>query len=300
MDLNDLRYFALVVEHGGFSAAERHAHITKSKLSRRISLLEARLGTRLFQRSTRRLSSTEAGHVFYEHCAAMLIEAEAAQHAVEQLRSEPSGTVRLTCPVSMAQFYVARLIADFMRLHPRVRIELDATDRMVNLIDERIDIALRARDSGLKDPGLVAVRIASSRLILVAAPGYVGARQSIEDPAQLADLDTIGALREGKNQVWPLVTADEGSFTLTHQPRLLCSDFTVQQHAAINGVGVALLPVRVASDALKHGTLVRIASAWSTPTQDIHLVFASRRGMLPSVRKLIDYLTLHVPMALVE
>jgi len=300
VDLNDFRYFALIVEHGGFSAAERHAHITKSKLSRRVSLLEARLGTRLFQRSTRRLSLTEAGHVFYEHCAAMLIEAEAAQQAVEQLHSEPSGTVRLTCPVGMAQFYVARLIADFMRLHPKVRIELDAPDRMVNLIDERIDIALCARDSGLKDPSLMAVRIASSRLILVAAPSYLGRFPPIEDPTQIADLDTIGALREGKNQVWALVTADEKTIKLTHQPRLLCSDFTVQQHAAINGVGIALLPMRVASDALKSGTLIRIASEWSTSSQDIHLVFASRRGMLPSVRKLIDYLTLHVPLALAE
>ena len=96
MDLNDLRYFALIVEHGGFSAAERHAHITKSKLSRRVQLLEENLGVRLLQRSTRRLTLTEAGRIFYEHCAAMMVEADAARLAVDQLRSEPAGTVRLT------------------------------------------------------------------------------------------------------------------------------------------------------------------------------------------------------------
>ena len=91
LDLNDLRYFALIVEHGGFSAAERHAHITKSKLSRRVALLEERMGVRLLQRSTRKLALTEAGRAFHEHCAAMLVEAEAAQQAVDQLRSEPVG-----------------------------------------------------------------------------------------------------------------------------------------------------------------------------------------------------------------
>src|SRR5882757_8299635 len=101
MDLNDLRYFALIVEHGGFSAAERHTHITKSKLSRRVALLEDRMGVRLLQRSTRRLALTEAGKAFYEHCAAMLVEAEAAQQAMELLRSEPAGTVRMTCPLVM-------------------------------------------------------------------------------------------------------------------------------------------------------------------------------------------------------
>ena len=122
LDLNDLHYFALIVEHGGFSAAERHAHITKSKLSRRVALLEERLGVRLLQRSTRRLALTEAGRAFHEHCAAMVVEAEAARQAVDQLRSEPAGRVRMSCPTVMAQFYVARLVAEFMRRHPKVSV----------------------------------------------------------------------------------------------------------------------------------------------------------------------------------
>src|ERR1700757_2260395 len=159
MNLNDLRYFALIVEHGGFSAAERATHLTKSKLSRRVALLEEHLGVRLIQRSTRRLSLTEAGRAFHEHCAAILVEAEAAQQAVEQLRAAPSGTVRLTCPMAIAQFYVARIVADFMRDHPKVRVEIESTDRTVNLIEERIDVAVRVRASGLEDPGLVTRRV---------------------------------------------------------------------------------------------------------------------------------------------
>lgn len=300
MDMNDLRYFALIVQHGGFSAAERVTHITKSKLSRRVTLLEERLGVRLLQRSTRQLALTEAGRVFYEHCAAMLVEAKAAQQSVEQLRSEPAGTVRMTCPGAMAQFYVARLLSDFMRQYPKVRVELDSTDRVVNLIEERMDLALRTFDAGLKDPGLVAKRIASGRMVLVASPEYLDSRPSIESPEQLSELDTIGGLRDGSEQSWALTATDGRSIKIALRPRMLCSDFSVRNQAALGGVGVALLPLRVAWRGLHDGSLVRVAKDWGTPEQDIHLVYVSTRGMLPSVRALIDFLTLKIPTALAE
>lgn len=298
MDLNDLRYFALIVEHGGFSAAERATHITKSKLSRRVALLEERLGVRLIQRSTRRLSLTEAGRVFHAHCAAMLVEADAAQHAVEQLRAAPSGTVRLTCPVAIAQFYVARVVADFMCQHPRVRVEMESTDRVVNLIEERMDLALRVLPSGLEDPGLVTRRIASGHMVLVASAAYLEGRAPMTDAAQLAEHDTIGGQREGDAQSWALTASDGRSVRVMLRPRLLCSDYTVQLEAAAGGVGIALLPLRMVWRALEAGTLVRVARDWGTAEQDIHLVFVSRRGLLPAVRALIDHLVLHIPGAL--
>jgi DNA-binding transcriptional LysR family regulator len=300
MDLNDLRYFALIVDNGGFSAAERAARIPKSKLSRRVALLEDRLGVRLLQRSTRKLVLTEAGRSFYEHCAAMMVEAEAAQQAIEELRSEPAGRVRMTCPVSMAQFYVARLVCDFMQRYPKVQVELDATDRTVNLIEERVDLALRALGGGLKDPGLVARRIASGRLVLVASPAYVAARAAIEHPQHLERCATIGSLRDGAEQTWSLVSADGENLRIPHRPRLLCSDFTVQYIAAVQGVGIAYLPLRIAWSGLKDGSLVRVAKDWGSPEQDIHIVFASRRGMLPAVRTLIDYFAERIPTALAE
>lgn len=300
MDMNDLRYFALIVDHGGFSAAERVTHITKSKLSRRVTLLEERMGVRLLQRSTRQLALTEAGRVFYEHCAAMMVEANAAQQSVEQLRSEPAGTVRMTCPGAMAQFYVARLLSDFMRQYPKVRIELDSSDRIVNLIDERMDLALRTFDAGLRDPGLVAKRIASGRMVLVASPSYLESRPAIETPEQLSNVDTIGGLREGAEQTWTLTATDGRVTKIAHRPRMLCSDFTVRHQAALGGVGVAFLPLRVAWRGLHDGSLVRVIKDWGTPEQDIHLVYVSSRGMLPSVRALIDFLTLRVPTALAE
>lgn len=296
MDLNDLRYFALIVEHGGFSAAARVTHLNKSKLSRRIGLLEKELGVRLLQRSTRRLALTEAGRAFYEHCAAMVVESNAARDAVARLRSEPSGVVRMTCPVMMAQYFVAQLISDFMAMHRKVRIELDATDRVVNLIEERIDIALRFRAT--EQPGLVVRKLASTRMVLVASPSYLSSRGAPERPDAIAEHDTIGALRDGPVQHWSLVDVEGRELSVTHHPRLLCSDFAVQFHAATHGVGIALLPLRVVSPALEQGTLVRVAHTWTTSAEDIHAAIANRRGMLPSVRAVLDHLATHLPKAL--
>jgi DNA-binding transcriptional LysR family regulator len=297
VDLNDLRYFALIVEHGSFSAAARVLHLNKSKLSRRIALLEEELGARLLQRSTRKLSLTEAGRAFHEHCAAMVIEADAARDAVARLRSEPSGVVRMTCPSTMAQYYVAQLIGDFMATHRKVRIELDATDRVVNLIEEHIDIALRFR-AAAEQPGLVVRRLASGHMVLIASPTYVSARGDPETPAGVTGHDTIGSLREGPVQRWTLVDTEGHEMTASHSPRLLCSDFAVQYQAAARGVGIALLPLRVAWRGLSDGTLVRVARQWATPEENIHAVIASRRGMLPSVRAVLDHLAAHLPNAL--
>jgi DNA-binding transcriptional LysR family regulator len=300
VDLNDLRYFATIVDRGGFTAAERETRVSKSKLSRRVALLEERLGVRLLQRSTRRLALTEAGRAFYEHCAAMMVEAQAAHQAVEQLRSEPAGTVRMTCPVVMAQFGLPALLADFMALHPKVRVLLDSADRIVNLLDERIDIALRARDAGLADPSLTARKVTTGRLVLVASPAFVASMPAIDTPERLSDVATIGSVRGGEQQTWSLFAADGRIARVTHQPRFMCSDFGVQVQAATRGVGVAFVPLRAASRGFEDGSLARVASEWGSAEEDIHLVFATRRGMLPSVRALIDYLMQHLPEALIE
>src|SRR5581483_6816090 len=170
-----------------------------------------------------------------------------------------------------------------------------ASDRLVNLIEERFDIALRARDSGLADPGLVARRIASGRFVLVCSPAYAEGRPPIEEPGQLAALDTIGALAAGQEQTWALTAGDGRSTRVPVRPRLLCTDLALQYQAALGGVGVALLPLRVAWRGLDDGSLLRVAREWGTPEQAIHLVFVSRRGMLPSVRALIDYLVEQMP-----
>jgi len=298
MNLNDLRYFALIVENGGYTAAERVTQLHRSKLSRRVAELEESLGVRLLQRTTRRLALTEAGKVFYEHCTAMLVEAEAAIESIEMLRSEPVGTVRISCPLLMAQYYVAKLIANFLVENPKVRVELDAMDRAVNLIEERFDIALGVRTSAINDPNVVARKIAIGHFVLVASPGYIASREKLEAPEQLSKHDTIGALQEGAEQVWILNNKDHQATKIAVRPRMLCSDMGSQHQAAISGVGIALLPLRIVATGLKYGALVHVLPTWGAPEETINLVYATRRGMLPSVRALTDYLLAHLPSTL--
>lgn len=293
MDLNQLRHFALVVQHGGFSAAERETLIPKAKLSRHVMELEEQLGVRLLQRSTRRLALTEAGRIFYEHCAGMMEHASAGLEALEQLRSEPAGVVRVSCPNALAQIHM-QSIADFMRLYPKVRIELLCSDRIPDLIEDRVDIALHVREFE-QHPDLVMRRIKASHFLLVASPRYLTSRKAPEHPSELSGHDIIGDRRE---QTWELCAAGGSILKVTVQPRLLTSEVTLQHFAAINGAGIALLPMRAVWSDLVEGTLQRIAPGWVTPDVHVNIAYLSRRGMLPAVRKLLDHLVERIELTI--
>ena len=169
-DLNDLRFFVEVVDHGGFSAAGRALGIPKSRLSNRVARLEERLGVRLLQRSTRRFVITEVGERFLSHCRDMLEQARAAQAAVEELSAEPRGLVRVSSPIAMAPTVMAELIPEFLARYPKMQVRLLASDRRVDLIGEGFDIAIRVRDKLDTDASLVLRAFGQSRVLLVAAP----------------------------------------------------------------------------------------------------------------------------------
>src|SRR3954468_8638525 len=156
-DLNDMLFFAEVVDQGGFAAAGRALNIPKSKLSRRVAELEARLGVRLLQRTTRKLSLTEAGEIYHRHCVAMREQAEAADEAVARVHNEPRGTVRVTCPVTLAQTTIGPILPRFLAAHPQVRVDMQVTNRVIDLVQEGVDVALRVR-SNLDDSGTLVVK----------------------------------------------------------------------------------------------------------------------------------------------
>ncbi len=183
-DLNDLFFFASVVDHQGFAPAGRALGIPKSKLSRRVALLEERLGVRLIQRSTRRFSVTELGQTYYAHCKAMLVEAEAAQQAIEQTRAEPCGTVRMSCPVAILHTRVGSMVAAFMADYPKVTVHLEATNRRVDVVGEGLDLAIRVRPPPLEDSDLVLKILAQRTWCVAASPALVrtlGPAQTPED-----------------------------------------------------------------------------------------------------------------------
>lgn len=291
-DLNDLYYFVQVVDHGGFAPAGRALGEPKSKLSRRIATLEDGLGVRLIQRSTRKFSVTETGQVYYGHCRAMLIEAEAAQAAIESLSAQPRGTIRIACPLALLSAHVNSMLVDYMGLHPQVNIHLEATNRRVDVIAEGFDVALRVRLPPLQDSDLVLRVLAPSGQCLVASPSLMATRRPPSSPADLIDFPSLDLGVPQSDHVWHLFGPDGAEARIPHQPRLVSRGMDSLLEAAVAGLGVVQLPTMVMREAIGGGRLVRVLPDWAPRPYQVHAVFPSRRGLLPSVRSLLDHLAL--------
>jgi DNA-binding transcriptional LysR family regulator len=301
-DLNDIYFFASVVRYGGFSAASRAIGIDKTRLSRRIAALERRLGVRLLQRTTRVLALTVAGQRFFERCVATVEGAQAAYDSVAELRREPAGLVRVSSPVLLTQRCLAHALPGYMTVHPKVSVFVEATDRTVNVIEERFDIAIRAKPVIEDVAGLVAKTLGKSQRVLVVSPTFLDQYGHPENPADLPKFATVASIDDifDGGARWNLTNLANRAQQIELQPKLVTSDLRVRLQAAIHGIGIALLPEQVVSAPLNEGLIERVLSEWSGAKNILHLVYPTPRGMLPSVRSLIDYLMIHVPAWLKE
>lgn len=289
-DLNDLFFFVQVVDHGGFAPAARALGLPKSRLSRRIAILEERLGVRLIQRSTRRFAVTEIGQEYYRHCVAMLVEAEAAEEAVERSRAEPQGVVKVSCPPALLCFQVGDMIARYMAAHPRVTVHLESTSRRVDVISEGFDFAIRVRFPPLEESDLVMRRFAPSTQRLVASPGLIANLPQPLVVADLASLPSMDFAPPQRDHQWCLEGPDGATATIGHHPRLITDDMVQMRIAALAGIGVVQLPTMMIEKDLAAGCLVDVLPDWRPRSGIVHAVFPSRRGLLPAVRGLIDHL----------
>lgn len=290
-DLNDFAWFVKVVEHGGFAAAGRALDLPKSRLSRRIAQLEARLGVRLIQRTTRQFTVTEVGQTFYQHCKAMLIEAEAAEEAVAALQAEPRGLVRITCPVTLLHVHVGPMLAKFMAHYPGINLQLEATNRRVDLVAEGVDIAIRVRPRPFDDSDLVLRVLADRGHCLVTSPQLI---QRLGVPTMPSELSAWPGLSLGEGRQdhkWALSGPEGAKAEIHFQPRLMTTDMLALREAAIAGVGLVQLPILMVKEQLASGALIKVLEEWEPRREVIHAVYPSRRGLLPSVRTLVDFLT---------
>jgi len=292
-DLNDIYYFVKVVEHGGFTPAGRALDVAKSNLSRRIAALEEQYGVRLLHRSTRHFSVTETGRAFYERCLGVLAEVDAATEVMERSHAEPQGTVRMSCPTALLEYRIGDLVAQFMTEHPKVQVHLDATNRRVDVLGEGLDLALRVRFPPLEDSDLVMRVLSESPQRLVGSPSLLSGRHALHNPDELASMSTLD-WGPPRDHVWHLVGPDGEEAQVRHQPRYITDDMTALRQAALRGVGVVQLPCMVVEHDLRSGALIDMLPGWAPKGGIIHAVFPSRRGLLPSVRLLIDYLATHI------
>jgi DNA-binding transcriptional LysR family regulator len=288
LDLNDLFYFAQVVDKGGFAAAARALKAPKSKLSRRIASLEKRLGVRLIERTTRRFRVTDVGQSFYLRCKRVIEEADLAEAITVEAASEPRGLVRVSCPTGWLE-EIRPFVAPFLSRHPLVSLHILATNRAVNLIDERIDVAVRVRVSLDTEAELRVRSLGKSLRLLVASPA-LAARIAPDAPlSTLASLPILGT-NAPESVEWYL-EGPGGERRLVHQaPRFSCADYAAVREAAVNGLGIAHLPDHICAGEMAAGRLVRVFPQWQGAGGIVHLVFTGRRGLPPAVRAWIDHL----------
>lgn len=288
-NLNDLYYFVKVVDHGGFSPAGRALGIAKSKLSRRVGELENQLNVRLMHRSTRHLTLTDIGQRYYQHCKAMLVEAEAAQQFIEETKQVPCGTIRISCPTGLLSFHVSAMLADFMVLYPDIQVHLEGTNRRIDPFVEGIDIALRARPLPLEDSELVLKVLSDRGQCLVASPALINQYGMPSEPHALSELPSLSRARPEETHVWHLQRGNEEQ-RIEHSPRFITTDMTALYRAALAGVGIVQLPSLMLGDSLTSKNLIAVLPEWEPRREVIHAVYPSRRGLLPSVRALLDFL----------
>jgi DNA-binding transcriptional LysR family regulator len=274
MDLNRAAVFVRVVDEGGFTAAARVLRLPKSSVSRSVALLEEELGARLLQRSTRKVRLTEAGTAFYERAARGIAGVEEAADAVADLQGSLRGRLRLTAPADAATWLLAPLIARFVAQHPAVYIELVLTGRIVDLVTEGVDFALRA--APMRDSTLVARRLAPVAVKLFAAPAYLARRPAPATVAGLAQHDCVLFRPENGRATWTL-RGPEGEVQVPVRGPVGADDYAFLQQAAVAGAGIALLPSFLCRAAAGVGALVPVLPAYAAPAGHIHLVYPSAR-----------------------
>ncbi|QHI16785.1 LysR family transcriptional regulator [Acinetobacter haemolyticus] len=286
-DLDDFYCFALVVEHGGFSAAERATDIPKSKLSRRVYNLEEQLGVRLIQRSSRHFAVTDIGMDVYRHAQVMM---NAAHDVVNHLSSEPRGVIKVSVPVDIAQNQMAKILPTFLKKYPEVRVQMLVSNRRVDVINEGIDLALRVRSNLDEDPNLVLRQFETIEQRLFASQAYLNEFGHVTTPEQLTDHRIISMSEDHLDQQFLLSGPNNIQKKIKVNPVIMGSNLLMLTELASQNCGIALLPDSIAQNFVESGQLVRVLPEWTAPHGIFHAVYPSRRGLLPAVRVFIDYL----------
>lgn len=285
MELATLRAFVKVVQTGSFTRAAEALDTQKAYLSRVVTQLEKELGARLLERTTRSLSLTEIGREFFERAVGILASVEDAERAVQKAQGEPRGVLKLTCGVEFGMIAVSGWISDYLARYPQVRVDADFTGRIVDIVHEGFDLAIRV--GPLADSTLTARKLGELGYGLYASPGYLARRTAPVEPGDLASHETL-AFSGGSHQATWVLSHGQQVERVTVQPRLKANNVFAVRDAAVAGLGIAQLPILVADAAVRAGQLRSVLMEWSPPTVPVHAVFASARYLTPKVRAFID------------
>jgi DNA-binding transcriptional LysR family regulator len=289
--LDQMETFAEVVEAGGFSAAAGRLDVSKSAVSKQVARLEDRLGVRLLNRTTRRLSVTEAGATFYEACRRVLDEAESAERAVSELAAAPHGLLKLNAPMSFGFLHLAAAIPAFHARFPQIKVDAVMNDRFVDLIQEGYDLAIRI--GVLRDSSLIARRLAPSHAVVCASPDYLARRGRPKEPEDLAEHDCLLYSNQQNPREWQFL-GPRGVHSVRIDGPFSANNGDALCRAALAGMGVTRLPTFIVGDDLRAGRLEAVLPGHPLPEQGIHAVYPHSRNLSVKVRLFLDFLAEHL------
>lgn len=289
--LEGLSTFVAVVEKGGFAAAARSLGMTTSAVSKQVGKLEARLEARLLQRTTRRLSLTEAGEVFFAHARRAIAEAAAGREALVELAGAPRGELRLATPMSFGIRHVAPAVAMFMAAHGGVRVDMVLDDRIHDLVAGGFDLAIRIGALG-SSGSVVARRLAAASSVLCASPAYLARRGTPRAPADLLAHDTLLYALSADAGRWTL-DGPAGLARVDIAPRVICNNSLALREMALAGAGVLRVPIFAVDDDLAAGRLARVLAEWHLPHLDVFAIYPDRAFVPLKVRTFVEFLERH-------
>lgn len=282
----DMRIFAQVMEAGSFTAAADRLGMSKQSVSRRLMQLEERLGVRLLNRSTRRLDATPLGQHYYQSALRLLGEVQQVEHDISGQAQALRGTLRLSAPLSFAMAHLGCLLTEFLQLHPQVDVEVDLSDRAVDLIGEGYDLALRI--GALEDSSLIARRIASVERMYCASPAYLKARGVLARPEQLAGHDCL-PYGHSRQVQWQFRQGGKVQ-AIQVVGRMRANNGELLRDAAIAGMGVTYLPTFIVGHALADGRLVKVLDEWRPPALQLSAVYPQHRQVARPVQGFVNFL----------
>ncbi len=284
--LTRVKVYVNVVETGSFTAASERMGISRAAASQYVAQLEDHLGGRLLNRTTRHISTTESGLMYYERCKEILHLLEEADDMVSGLSGIPKGTLRISAPSVFAESHIVPIISDFTKKYPEVKVELMVSDRNVDLVYEGYDLAIRA--TKIEDSELIARRLASCKHVLIASPDFLKTRPPILTPEDLKQQDCL-LYSYTTGAIWPIFK-DGKDYSFKVSPLMTSNNPHVLLEAAINGMGISLMPTFIASDAIRQGKLHTILDDYESLQLDIYAIYTSRHFLPAKIKTFVDYL----------
>lgn len=287
MDLNDIVIFTKVVETKSFTGAADQLGLPKSTVSRKLAQLEERLGVRLVQRTTRKLALTDIGHAYYERCARIVADVAAAEQVVTDMQATPRGRLRVTAPADLSMRYVGSIVAGFIAQHPEINVELEASDRVVDLIEEGFDVAVRF--GALPESTLIARRLCTIRGVLCASPDYLARRGTPRTIEELEEHDRVLFTPSTRIQSWTLGNGEQ-SYEFGRPARFASNNVGAVYEAVLSGAGIAVLTDFIVYSGCSGGGLAYVLPEWSGRPVEVNAVYPARQNVPPRLSLFLDHL----------